>query len=89
MPLNIRIALWLTHFLCPEIGARHPSPKKPTLRSAPRLKAPDFIPDRDLAAADRAFRRYSDEEYELVAEWAEYAARQESTLHHLFRCLNK
>jgi hypothetical protein len=74
MPLNIRIALWLTHFLCPEIGARQPSPKKPTPRSAPRSKAPDFV---------------DDVEYDLVAEWAEYAARQESTRHHLFRCLNK
>jgi len=85
MPLNIRLALWLTHFLCPEIGAHHPSLKKPTPRSAPRSKAPDFIPDRDLAAADHAFRRYADEEYELVAEWTEYAARKESTRHHLFR----
>lgn len=74
MPLNIRLALWLTHFLCPEIGAPRRPWWKPQTPSKPPSKAPDFIDDKD---------------YDLVAEWAEYCARQESTRHHLFRCLNQ
>jgi hypothetical protein len=92
MPLNIRVALWLTHLLCPRIGTGAPShrpPKKPMPSSAQSSQAPDFIPDRDLAAADRAFRRYNDEDYETVANWAAYCARQKSTYHHLERCLDQ
>jgi hypothetical protein len=91
MPLKIRVALWLTHLLCPRIGtgAHQRSPKKPAELSVQSLPVPDFIPDRDLAAADRAFRRYSDEDYEVVANWAEHCARQTSTTHFLERCLKK
>lgn len=65
--------------LCPKIG-NQPTPPPPV---------PDFIPDRDLAEANRAFRRYNDEDYDTVANWAEYCARQKSTYHHLERCLEK
>jgi hypothetical protein len=89
MPLNIRVALWLTRLLCPKIGAHQRSPEKPAEPSVQSLPVPDFIPDRDLAAANRAFRRYNDEDYEIVANWAEYCARQKSTTHFLERCLEK
>jgi hypothetical protein len=86
MPLNIRVALWLTHILCPRIGAaKSPTPASPM----PSPLVPDFISDRDLAAADRAFRHLDDEEYEIVASWAEFCAQQPSTYSHLERCLNK
>jgi hypothetical protein len=91
MPWNIKLALWLTTFLCPEIGANRRQVMTSPPPSLRRSAAPDFVPDRDLAAADRAFRRYPAEDIdeEIAAEWAEYCARQESTRHHLFRCLNK
>ena len=81
MPLNVRIALWLVQIFCPRLGAQ-PQPKP---------QAPDFIPDCDLETIDRAFRRCEsfEDDYECMAAWAEYCARQESTRHHLFRCLNK
>jgi hypothetical protein len=40
----------------------------------PHSQAPDFVEDVD---------------YQTVHEWAEYAAKQPSTLHHLNRCLKK
>jgi hypothetical protein len=57
--------------------------------SMPSPPVPDFIPDRDLEAADRAFRHLDEEDYEIVASWAEFCARQPSTTSHLERCLNK
>jgi hypothetical protein len=72
MPWNIKLALWLTHFLCPEIGASRRQAMTSPPQSSPM--SPDFVEDMDE---------------EIAAEWAEYCARQESTRHHLFRCLNK
>jgi len=84
LPLNIRLALWISHLLCPKIGAQDKAQQSSMNRSDP-----DFISARDIAAANGAFRRYSDEDYEVAAEWAEYCARQTSTTHHLERCLDK
>lgn len=78
MSWNIRLALWITHLLCPRIGAAQPT------RCPDKIEVnEDILWNRNLEPDELGV--CGDD----LADWAEYVAHQQSTRHHLDRCLNK
>jgi hypothetical protein len=84
MPLNIRLAVWIVNLLCPRLGRHQPPPQ-----------APDFVDDRPVTFCGFSVPvdpdLLTDDELSDgdLAEWAEYSARQHTSIHHLNRCLRK
>jgi hypothetical protein len=78
MPLNIRLALWISQVLCPRLGKRQPPPQ-----------VPDFVDDSPVTFMGYPVPVDKDLLDEDISKWEEYISTRPNNIEHLHNCLKR